>query len=438
MTLKNLLLAATLLPFIILAVDLQMARKYYSNVEDLKGWNAIKKWLGERRLILGGLAVIYVASAGVLLYTNFNLIQQIPGLRHESKQYVDSATKYLKAKKYKEAAIELRNAIKKNPEDSEAYLILARVQRQLGQVAESVETYQKVIGLNASLYEPHLELGSLAFSMKNAPLAMAEAKEAGKLKPDKVEPRLLLAQIYGATGKLDLALEQCRALLGKEFATPELRQQYITLLLRLRAFPEALQTIEAGLKVAPDNTPLKIMKASALVGLGRSAEAEAVLQAAADADLVSTVPLLTLGNMRMQRAEYVAALKAYEEALNRAPDNDLAANNIASLIAEHGYDLERAAALASRMYAKHPKDPAVADTLGWTLFRQGKVNQAVPLLKQGVVGMPGNPMTHYHLGAALLKSGNQAAGRKELEVSLRISGTFDGAAKARALLSGSM
>jgi cytoskeletal protein CcmA (bactofilin family) len=48
--------------------------------------------------------------------------------------------------------------------------------------------------------------------------------------------------------------------------------------------------------------------------------------------------------------------------------------------------------------------------------------------------MPGNPVHRYHLGAALQKSGNQAAGRKELETSLQISGNFDGAVKARALL----
>ena len=429
---KIMLFLAALFPLVILAIDMQLARNYY-NKRNVRGWKAVKKWLKRRRLILGGVAMVYLVTAGVLLFTN---LAQLPGLRHESKQYVESAMKYLKEKKYNEASIELRNAIKKNPEDTDAYLILARVQRQLGQAPEAVESYRKVISLNTTLYEPHLELSSLAFSLKNVSLALAEAKDAGKLRPDKPEPRLLQAQIYGATGKHDLALEQCRTILGKEFDTPELQQQYLTLLLKLRAFTEALQATVVGLKVAPDNTPLKIMQAEALEGLGRSAEAETTLQAAATADTVSPAPCFALGDLRMGRGDYIAALKGYEEALKRAPESDLAMNNIASLTAEHGFDLERAATLASRLYAKHPKDPAVADTLGWTLYRQGKVEQALPLLKQGVAGMPGNPLHRYHLGVALLKSGNQIAGRKELEASLRISGTFDGAAKARALLSG--
>ena len=56
------------------------------------------------------------------------------------------------------------------------------------------------------------------------------------------------------------------------------------------------------------------------------------------------------------------------------------------------------------------------------------------LCLQEVVRMPGNPQVHYHLWAALLKNGNQAAGKKEFEVAFKISGNFDGAVKARELL----
>ncbi len=45
-------------------------------------------------------------------------------------------------------------------------------------------------------------------------------------------------------------------------------------------------------------------------------------------------------------------------------------------------------------------------------------------------------MNRYHLGAALLKAGETAAGRKELESALKLSRDFDGATKARALLGG--
>jgi predicted Zn-dependent protease len=109
-------------------------------------------------------------------------------------------------------------------------------------------------------------------------------------------------------------------------------------------------------------------------------------------------------------------------------------NNIAQLTADHGYEYERAATLASRMYAKFPNDPAVADTLGWVLFKQGKLYQGLPLLMFASASAPNNPAHRYHLGAALIKNGQIAPGRKELEAALKLSKDFDGASQARTLL----
>ena len=181
-------------------------------------------------------------------------------------------------------------------------------------------------------------------------------------------------------------------------------------------------------------TGFYLLLARSRIGLGHYAEAEAALQAAAATDSVTAVPFILLGELRMSRGTYRGALEAYEEALRRDPDNNTVMNNIASLSVEHGFDLERAATLAARMYAKYPGDPAVADTLGWVLHTQGKRDQALPLLQFAVVAGASNPVHRYHLGAALLKNGETAAGKKELEAALKLSREFDGAAKARTLL----
>ena len=92
--------------------------------------------------------------------------------------------------------------------------------------------------------------------------------------------------------------------------------------------------------------------------------------------------------------------------------------------------------MAARMYAKYPGDPAPADTLGWVLFNQGKLAQALPLLRFAAVGAPRNPTHRYHYGAALLKDGQTEAGRNELAAALQLSGGLDGVDRARALLGG--
>lgn len=436
MTLQNVLLTVSIISFLVIAADLYLSQKFSRTIEDIKGWEAVTKWVQDRRLILGVLALVWLVSTGALCWTSLSpLYTRIAGSRSESRKYMESAVKYGKAKKYAEAALELRNAIKLNPDDDEALLMLARILPQTGQGKEAVDSYRKVISLDPKQYNPRLELGFLAFAMQNIPLAQEEATEAARLEPDKPEPRLLLARIQSASGKREAALEQCRAILGKKFATPELRQQFIALLMGERAFAELLQAAEAGLKEAPRDTGLKCIRAIALGGVGRNVEAETVLRGAIAADTVSPGPCVALGDLLLQRGADGDALACYEEALRRDPDQYRAMNNVASLSARRGFDLDRSVALAARLRAKYPNDPDVADTLGWTLFLQGKSEAALPLLKQAVAQRPG-PLCRYHLGAALLKSGNQAAGRKELEAALRLSGTFYGAEKARVLLTG--
>ncbi len=414
-------------------LDLVMARQYYRNRrgENQAGTNFYRWWLRKNIMkfsVVGVLACTILGGAwGVNRYNNS--LQ----LTSESSGYMASAQQYYKEKKFREATLELRNAIKQNRGDSEAHLWLARSYWQLGSPAEARDAYRESLRIDPKSFSAHLELGRLAFALKDPTTALAEAREAARLAPDQLEPTLLLAQTYSSMGKQEQALAECRAIMGKEFASPELRQQLITLLLRQRVFSEALQAIDAGLKKNPHDQQLKYLQAQALEGVDRSGDAESVLRAIAS-ESPSPEPCLALGDLKMRHKEYIAALKEYEEALKRAPNHERAMNNVASLNAEHGFDMERSAPLAARLYNKHPKDPTVADTLGWTLFRQGKIDTALPLLKQATVGMPGNPLHHYHLGAALIKSGRQDAGKRELAAALRISGTFDGAIQARDLM----
>jgi len=418
------------------AFDLFMAWRFYLGEGQGEGTADVRFyrwWLRKSAVkfrVAGGLAVLTLGSAWTV--NHYHLTR----LSAETSGYMANAQQYYKQKKYREASLELRNAISRNRGDYEAYFWMGRVMWQLGALPEARDAYREVIRIEPKLYAAHLELCRLALVMRDPEAARGAADQALALAPNSPEPRLLLARAYNAGGKRDLALEQCRALITEEFAAPELRQEYIVLLQKLRAFSEILQVTESGMKKNPTDAALMQARAKALAGLGRLGEAEKVLRTAAGAAPASPEPCMGLGDLMVLQGKYLAALTEYEEALKRAPDHERAMNNIASINAEHGFDMERSAVLAARLLAKHPKDHVVADTLGWTLFRQGKPQQALPLLRQAVNGMPANPVHHYHLGVALIKSGETVAGRKELETALRITGTFDGAEHARALLKG--
>ena len=263
---------------------------------------------------------------------------------------------------------------------------------------------------------------------------MVELREAIRLKPNAAEPHLLLSLILRQHGDYPRAVEESRLALAADPGRQGVREQYLSTAIKGRLYTQALQEAEIGRKDNPADLKLWVYQALALQGLGRSVEAEALMRQAAAGNRESAAPWLFLGDTMVLRKEYQAALSCYEEVLKREPTNDKVMNNVAFLTAEHGTDLRRARELAAYLNWKYPDNPEYADTLGWVLVKQGHAEQAVPYLSRAVLGLPKNPEPRYHLGKALLLSGNKEQGRKELEAGLRLGADFNGAPEARKLL----
>ena len=389
-------------------------------------------WLRKYAVVLSVAAGVYLLAVVGTIYMN----QRGRPTPKAHRYATDIGTKTEEQKKLYKSYVELSAAVEKNPNDAATHLKLARAQRDLGMAQKALATYQKVLYLDPKSLDAHFEMGRLAAAMGETNLAALQVTEMTSMWPRRPELHLLQAQIDLRAGKSDQAIEQWRIALEKDPGSKEARVLLISTSLKQRSYGEAARLAEVGLKLTPDDTELSLLLARSLVGLGRIPEAQATLLTAAGRDVSSPVPVLMLGDLQVSRGEYLAAIKSYEEVLLRVPDHVLAMNNIAQLTADHGYELDRAATLASRLYAKYPKDPAVVDTLGWVLFKQGKLEEALPLLQFAAVGAPNNPAHRYHYGTALLKEGQTAAGLKELEAALKISKDFDGADKARALLGG--
>lgn len=112
------------------------------------------------------------------------------------------------------------------------------------------------------------------------------------------------------------------------------------------------------------------------------------------------------------------------------PNNFVMLNNLVSILTE--INDKRALPFAEQAYKLKPKNPAVMDTLGWLLVREGKAPRGLDLLKEALSLAPDAADTHYHLAYALFKTGDQARARQELE-RLLASGVAFSQQQARAL-----
>lgn len=67
-----------------------------------------------------------------------------------------------------------------------------------------------------------------------------------------------------------------------------------------------------------------------------------------------------------------------------------------------------------------PDDPDVQDSLGWWHYLNHDYQQASTLLKGSVQAMPDNPLFRYHLGMALLKTGDERVALTNLKKALEL------------------
>jgi tetratricopeptide (TPR) repeat protein len=129
---------------------------------------------------------------------------------------------------------------------------------------------------------------------------------------------------------------------------------------------------------------------------------------------------LMLGLLEEQAGNQEAAVEHYRKVLEIFPNNVVALNNLAYLLAAHGKQPDEALKLAQQAKEIAPDQPMVEDTLGWALYQKGIYPSAVVHLEEAVSKSDRNPVTRYHLAMAYLKAGDRNRGLQALETALRM------------------
>jgi tetratricopeptide (TPR) repeat protein len=124
----------------------------------------------------------------------------------------------------------------------------------------------------------------------------------------------------------------------------------------------------------------------------------------------------------------------FEKILSIDPRAAVASNNLAYMDAEAGTNLDVALNRAQTAKAALPDDPEINDTLGWVYVKRGLPALAYAPLEEAIQNDPKNPLYHYHLGMAYVRSGDKDRARPTLQRALQLSSAFQGAAEAKQAL----
>lgn len=190
-------------------------------------------------------------------------------------------------------------------------------------------------------------------------------------------------------GKLGRVEESESVLRHLSRSYPQLEDQFIItesqILVNAGNTDQAADLLNQALQVEPDNPDLLYSRSLVYDQLGRVKEAESDLR---------TV-------------------------LAQSPNDARALNALGYMLSVHNPDqLDEAQHMIGRALKLTPDDPAVIDSMGWVLYRQGHPDQALPLLRKAYSLFP-DPEVAAHLVAVLTALGDKDQAHQVLDKALK-------------------
>ncbi len=156
------------------------------------------------------------------------------------------------------------------------------------------------------------------------------------------------------------------------------------------------------------------------------AEARAVLERGANATGSAGLYLEYALALQADR-QFDQAIALYRSVAERFPGDTRFANNLAMLIAEYRdspANLAEARDLTQRFQSMD--DPALLDTYGWVRFKLQDYDSAVQALRRASELAPGSGLVRYHLGKALIGSGDRERALKQFRLATTNEQQFSG------------
>lgn len=321
--------------------------------------------------------------------------------------------------------------LSKRPELTRAHLLLAEAHLAMRNPSQAVAIYRKLVSRFPNNPEVPVRLAVILAQQGN----LAEARKAFDLAlervPDFVGAVEGLVEIDLREGKSDQAMERVLELIERKPQAAEPWSLKARIHLVKREDSEAEAALLKAIEIRPDFTTPYFKLVQLYTESNKHQQALERLNGLVSRKTNDIAALLLIGGIHDQLKDYPAARQAYEKVLVINPNQGVALNNLAYLLAERFGEIDRAVDLAERARRNLPYDPSPADTLGWVLYRKGDYTRALALLQESAARLRDRPEIQYHLGMAYYMLAEEEPARAALQAAVDMEGDFPGKELAR-------
>ena len=378
-----------------------------------------------------GIADLLVATNATRTEIDATLEKAVSGNPKSSRARIALIRFHLQGQDVKSALTAAQQAQIALPDNLQIMELLGLAQQASGETNEAIATFGKLAAAAPKLPEPLVRLAGAQLAAKDVPGAMQSLRRALNINPNLLQVRQQLAALSVQQGKPDEALAEAKSV---QKTLPDKAAGYLLegdVYAAQKKWPEAERAYREALKHEKSTVTATRLHAALTQG-GKVNEARAFATGWVKDYPKDTGFQMYLADQTLRIKDYETAAQYYKAVIAQQPRNAVALNNLAFVAGQLGDP--NAVKYAEQALDAAPKSAAVQDTLGWLLVEKGDVNRGVELLRQAAASAPNAGGIRLHLAKGLLKAGDRAGARSELEAIMKLDRQTDARAEAEKLL----
>ena len=318
------------------------------------------------------------------LWQTLAQLQQSDGTLRLARLASQVTARDLRAKSLlEEAAAHLEQVNLQSSGDPWLLLNLLNCRVRLGQWKEVEACSLQLAQALPKTFPVRLMLANLYLQQGEIAKATAESNQLVLENPNLPIAHQLAGQIWLSQDKLELALKEFEvaAVLRPQFVEAHVQAGQICH--RLQRLDDGINHLVAALKLTPNSVSIR----------------------------------LNLAAIYLAQSKTDTAIGLYREVLAIEPEQPIALNELANLLAQTGKTTE-ALQFAHLAVNRDPQNSHVRDTAGWVAFLSGNYEEALLHLWEAVRLTPNQGLSHFHLGKVHLAQGRTTEARQSFQRAL--------------------
>ncbi len=341
---------------------------------------------------------------------------------------------YLMSANYPRAVAEAEEILKISPDDEAARLIRSYAWVEMGEQQQARTSLEGMLRQTPQAPEATYQLARLNMLQGNYREAETLYRELADSSPPDLRGVLGLAETRILDGHAEEGMEILRKSQSEDPDNTWWQLAIGVAATRAGDWATAERELSGVLELSPDDTTALSHLALVYYRTGRVDAAKQNFERAAELNPLDPDAEMYLGIIAEYEGRLEDAIKHYDEVVTLSPDNAVALNNLAFILAESTDQLDRALTLAQRAVSANPNSPDIADTLGWVYIKKNLNDQAIGILGELVAAQPNHVVWRYHLATAYYQKGDYDRAKREVETALTNNPTNEQETDLRRLL----